>query len=292
MRTSSGDPTSRLSGVASFLGALAVSLLAACQSTSAADSDLGGDARDLSRPAEDALDLASSDLSLVDSAAADLYSPDAAARPALGGHGIGYDFIGTNKATLSTNPFTSVTGSVVLCSVGRGVLADFSTSMVSDNQGNGSYPQLGTAHAYTNYPTSGTALYARLAASGGAGHVVSATKPSTGDEVTVLAAEFRGVTTVVDSKWVEDLSSPNTSLSVTTTGPAVLAAFWWGDNSSGELNPAASSGWTVLDHTSSLASNHVQGASAYREVSAAGTYSIEWTPSTAQGAQLWVVALQ
>jgi hypothetical protein len=51
-------------------------------------------------------------------------------------------------------------------------------------------------------------------------------------------------------------------------------------------------GWTVLDHTSSLASNHVQSASAYRVVTGAGTYSINWTPSTAQGAQLWIVAMQ
>ena len=212
--------------------------------------------------------------------------------PAIGGHGIGLDFLGKSSATVQTNSFTSGAGSIILASVGRGTLADFARATVSDNKGNGNYAQIGIAHAYTNYNSSGTALYAKVAAAGGAGHIVSTTKPSASDEVTVIVAEFKNVTTIVDSKWVEDLTSPNTSARVTTTGPAILAAFWWGDDGNGELNPAVDAGWTVLDHTASLASNHVQSASAYKVVAGAGTYSINWTPSTAQGAQLWIVAMQ
>lgn len=212
--------------------------------------------------------------------------------PAIGGHGIGLDFLGKSSAAVQTNSFTSDVGSIILASVGRGALADFARATVSDNKGNGNYAQIGSAHAYAKWNTSGTALYAKLAAVGGAGHIVSTTKPSASDEVTVIVAEFKNVTTIVDSKWVEDLTPPNTSASVTTTGPAMLAAFWWGDDGSGELNPAVDAGWTVLDHTTSLASNHVQGASAYRVVAGAGTYSINWKPSTAQGAQLWIVAMQ
>jgi hypothetical protein len=193
---------------------------------------------------------------------------------------------------VQTNSFTSGAGSIILASVGRGTLADFARATVSDNKGNGNYAQIGSTHAYNNYNSSGTALYAKVAAAGGAGHIVSTTKPSASDEVTVIVAEFKNVTTIVDSKWVEDLTPPNTSASVTTTGPAILAAFWWGNDGNGELNPAVDAGWTVLDHTSSLASNHVQGASAFKVVAGAGTYSINWTPSTAQGAQLWIVAMQ
>lgn len=210
----------------------------------------------------------------------------------VGGHGIGLDFIGTSNIAVKASAFTSSNGSIILASVGRGGLADFATSTVSDNKNNGNYSQVGTAHSYRNYPSSGTALYTKANVAGGSGHVVSASKPSAQDEVTVIAAEFKNVTRIVDSQWVEDLTSPNTSANVSTTGPAVLAAFWWGDNSNGELNPAVDAAWTVLDHTSSLASNHVQGASAYRVVTSAGIYSINWTPSTAQGAQLWIVAMQ
>ncbi len=212
--------------------------------------------------------------------------------PAIGGHGIGLDFINTTNTAVKTNSFTSASGSIILASVGRGALADFQRSAVSDNKNNGNYSQLGTAHSYRNYQSSGTALYAKIGAAGGTGHIVSATKPSPVDEVTVMAAEFKNVTRIADSQWIEDLTSPNTSANVSTTGPAILAAFWWGDNSNGELNPAVDAAWTRLDHTSSLASNHVQGASAFRIVAAAGVYSINWTPSTSQGAQLWIVAMQ
>ena len=212
--------------------------------------------------------------------------------PAMGGHGIGLDFMNTSNTAVKTSSFTSTSGSIILASVGRGALADFQRSTLSDNKNNGNYSQVGIAHAYRNYPSSGTALYAKIGAAGGSGHIVSATKPSAQDEVTVIAAEFKNVTRIVESQWIEDLTSPNTSASVSTLGPAILAAFWWGDNSNGELNPAVDAGWTPLDHTSSLASNHVQGASAFRVVATAGTYSINWTPSTAQGAQLWIVAMQ
>lgn len=215
-----------------------------------------------------------------------------ASAPRIGGHGIAYDFIADGGSDITTSTFTTEPTSYVLASVGRGTLTDHTSSSVSDNQGNGTYDQLGTRHAYTNWVNSGTALYAKQITSGGSGHAVIADKPDPSDEVTLLAVEARGVNAIIDHRWVEDLTSPNTSASVTVTGPAVLVSFWWGDNASGELLPAVSSGWALLDNTSSLASNHVQSASAYRVVSAAGTYSIDWTPSTSQGAQVYIVALQ
>lgn len=212
--------------------------------------------------------------------------------PAVSGHGMGLDFYGTSNTAVRTGAFNSTSGGIVVTSVGRGAFADFSRSTVSDNKGNGNYTQIGAAHTYVKWQSSGTALYAKTAAAGGAGHVVSTGKPTATDEVSVISIAFSGVSAIVDSKWVEDLSAPNTSASVTTTGPAALAAFWWGDDGSGEIKPAVSAGWTLLDHSSSLASNHVQCASACRIVTAAGSYSIDWTPSTSQGAQLWIVAMQ
>lgn len=213
--------------------------------------------------------------------------------PALGGHGLGFDFLAGPHTPVQTPAFNSTTGSIILVSVGRGAFSDFATAVVNDNKGNGAYTRIGTEHTYTKYPTSGTGLYAKLNAAGGVGHVVNASKPTTSDEATVNAIEFRNVDTIVDSAWIEDLTAPNTSATVTTTGPAILAAFWWGDDSNGNDNfIGLSAGWTLLDNTSNHFSNHVQNGSAYRIVSGAGTYSITWTSNISQGAQLWIVAMQ
>lgn len=212
---------------------------------------------------------------------------------ALGGHGLGVHFIGSG-GSVTTSSFTSTTNDMAIACVGRGQISDFATQTVSDNKGNGNYAQVGGAHGYTGWPTSGTALFQKTLTTGGSGHTVTATKSAGAntDEVTVLAATASGVSAIVDSQWNEDLTSPNTSASVTTTGPAILFSCWFGNDTNGELNPAVSSGWTVIEHTSSLASSHIQGALAYRIVSGAGTYSIDWTPSTSQGAQLWIAAIQ
>ena len=218
----------------------------------------------------------------------------AVSSPVIGGSGLGFDFSGMTQAATSTNLFTSTGGGIILASVGRGEFNDFAIATVSDNKANGNYGLVGISHRYATYTGSGTSLYAKTAAAGGAGHIVNTTKPTPGDEVTIIAAEFKNVDTIVDSQWSEVVNSPVpiTSASVTTTGPAILGAFWWGDNALGNLSMSVSAGWTVLDNTSSLASSHVQSASAYRVVSGAGTYSITWSPSTPQGAQLWIVAMQ
>ncbi len=211
--------------------------------------------------------------------------------PSIGGHGLTYDFLGGSGSSVTTPAFNSqAAGSSMLAIVARGRFSDFPNT-VTDSKGN-TYTQVGTAHTYTDWPTSGTALFAKEAAIGGSAHTVTTGKPLSTDEVTIMAVEVTGVNTVVDSAWVEDLTSPNTSASVTTTGPGVLVAFWAGDDPAGELNPAVAAPWSKFDWTSSLASNHVQVAGAYRRVTAAGTYTVEWTPTTAQGAQLWLVALQ
>lgn len=208
-----------------------------------------------------------------------------------GNSGIAVDFVGDTHNPLQTSAFDTASLGTMIAAVGRGVLADFSTTNVTDNQGNGNYTQLGTEHNYTLWTNSGTAVYAKTNALGGTGTVVQTTKPSLSDEVTLLALHVRGVDNVRDVQWVEDLTSPNTSASVTLPGAGVLVAIWAGDNSNGELNPGIETGWVKHQWTSSLASNHVQMAIATRIVSTGGTYTVDWTPTTSQGAQLWLIAL-
>lgn len=214
--------------------------------------------------------------------------------PALGAHALAFQRYHSagGVAVLSTPAVVTSTGghSTMVVSVGRGAITAF--AQPTDNKNAGPYPQLGATHAYTQYATSGTALYALTGAKGGSGHIFSASTP-TDDELTLGAVEIVNGTAVHDFKWNEVAGgNPVTSLSVTTTGPAVLVAYWWGDAGvAGEKTALPNNGFTVID--SILQSGAlVQCAVATKTVSAAGTYDVTWTATPTQGAQLWLAAVQ
>ena len=184
---------------------------------------------------------------------------------------------------------TRTSGSTLLACVGRGLLA---AGAPTDNAGN-AFTQLDVAHTYTLWPSSGTALYACAQARGMAGHAVTVAKPKVTDETTLSVVEIANGGVLRDVRWREVLSGqPLTSASVTTTGPALLVAWWWGD-AGVDLDKTAvpDNGFTVID--SVLASGAlVQCAVAVRQVGAAGTYNLTWTSTPRQGAQLWLAAVQ
>ena len=217
---------------------------------------------------------------------------DAPLPPTLGAHALVFQRQSApgGRATISTPSLsTGATGSTILVSVGRGVFSAFAPP--TDNKANGTYLQLGEAHTYTRYTSSGTALYAAANAKGGAGHVITSTTP-TSDEITMAAVEVKG-TQVVDFEWREVLmGNPITSGSVTTTGPATLVAFWWGDAGVDSKKTAVpNNGFRVID--SVLESGAlVQLAVAVKHVDAAGSYDVTWTSTPVQGAQLWLAAVQ
>jgi hypothetical protein len=216
------------------------------------------------------------------------YTPGA---PGLGAHSITFHRVGTNPPVLSTRAMTTASaGSTFIVSVGRGDFSAF--DLPTDNKGNGPYEQLGEPHTYTLWPSSGTALYAATSMAGGPDHVVQTSTPPS-DEITLAAVEVIEGTHVQDFTWTEVLKDrPLKSLPVTTTGPATLVAFWWGDASvANDKTAVPNNGFTVID--SVLASGElVQCAVAARKVSAAGTYDVTWTATPKQGAQLWLVAVQ
>jgi hypothetical protein len=187
---------------------------------------------------------------------------------------------------------TQPTGSTMLVCIGRGNISAF-TQVPSDNMGNTPYVQLGPTHSYQPaYPGSGTALYAFASAKGGVGHIITTTTVS-GDEVTLDAVEVKNGGVIQDFKWNEVLKgSPLTSLSVTTTGPATLVAFWWGDGDEGISHIAVpNNGFTVIDSllpTGTL----VQTAVATKDVTQAGSYNVTWDSGGLEGAQLYLVAVQ
>ena len=185
---------------------------------------------------------------------------------------------------------TSPMSSMLLACIGRGSVSAHSAPL--DNKGN-TFVQIGTAQVYSLWPSSGTALYVSAPATGGTSHLVGATKLSQYDETTMSVVEVRNGGYLQDVKWREALAgNPLTSASVTTTGPALLVAWWWGDGDvNGDKTSVPDNGFSVI-HSILQAGGLVQCAVAVRQVSAAGTYNVTWTSTPMQGAQLWIAAIQ
>jgi hypothetical protein len=237
----------------------------------------------------------------LDAGAPDSCTPDpgqTAGTPGLGAHTLAFYGVGddTNLAPLFSPAMTTQpSGSTIVLGIGRGNKALFATAPV-DNKNNIAYPRCGAAQQYPLSTDSATAVYALPAAKGGAGFQVKALNGmSTGgntDEITLFTVEIAASVRVADVEWLATTSAaqPATTRSVTTTGPATLISFWWGD-SSAVNSVATDNGFTVIDQQL-LAQKDVQGAVAVKTVAAAGTYGVTWTVDPAQPAQLWLVAVQ
>jgi len=84
-----------------------------------------------------------------------------------------------------------------------------------------------------------------------------------------------------------------TSGDVTTTGPATLVAFWWGDAGGLHHSAVPDDGFTIIENFVDLPPNSaVQCVVAWKQVATAGTYHVSWATSPAQGAPLWLFAFQ
>jgi hypothetical protein len=73
---------------------------------------------------------------------------------------------------------------------------------------------------------------------------------------------------------------------ITVDGPATLLAFWWGDGGVKSMTATPGDGFQLPDESG------VQGAVAWRQVDAAGTYRVHWTVAPVQGAALWIIAVR
>jgi hypothetical protein len=215
------------------------------------------------------------------------------ADPKLGAHGMAFHRSnGSVGARLFTPAMaTQATGSTMLAFVGKGSV--FNLGLPSDNKGNSPYFQVGTIHEYTRWPGEGTAVYAFNSMVGGANHLVSIDDSNTFDEVTFATVEVRNGGVIQDNQWNEVLNSPTqASKSVTTTGPATLVAVWFGDDASSTPSvPIPNNGFTVIE-SNGQAVESVQMTVATKNVPVAGTYTVTWTATPRQGAQLYLIAVQ
>jgi len=246
-------------------------------------------------------DGASTDGSPTDTPPIDGPSPDVPGHtpgtPGLGAHAMAFYHLEASSASSISTPAmaTQPSGGTIVVSVGRGYNPLF--ALPTDNKGNAPYQQIDSMHAYTRWPDSGTAVYAFTSASGGSDFKVSTTtgrnQQGQFDEITLAAVEVIEGSQIKDQQWNEVLAPPHTSGSVTTTGPATLIAFWWGDGFPGTPQSATpGSGFALLETNAQERDSFVQCAVAARNVSAAGTYNVTWTATPTQGAQMWLIAVQ
>jgi hypothetical protein len=217
--------------------------------------------------------------------------------PGLGAHALNHYGAGASTASSIATPTmaTQASGSTIVVSVGRGQIGLF--ELPTDSQGNAPYRLQDDVHTYTHYPSSGTALYTFAGANGGTDFKVT-TRTSGSDEITLAAVEVVGRTKIQGVAWnevVQPAGGPQAALTshqVTTSGPATLVAFWWGDAPEPMVKTAVpNNGFTVIDAILAQGAL-VQCAVAARDVPAAGTYDVTWAATPVQGAQLWLIAVE
>lgn len=164
-----------------------------------------------------------------------------------------------------------------------------------DSYGN-RWKQVGDSVVFRGYDGAfDVTAYVALAGKGGSGHTLRIDKSGYPvGEITVPFVEITHAGVLKD--MAQNYPAPGlvlTSDSVTTTGPATLIAVWWGDAGVRNMSARPDSGFTVIDSYLLLPENSgVQCAVAYKQVTAAGTYHVNWVGSPIQGAILWLFAFQ
>jgi hypothetical protein len=215
----------------------------------------------------------------------------ASAPPALGAHTLLTHDQGKGTSPATTVPVATQPAGSLLLAIGMGRTPNF--VVPTDSYGN-AWSSVGGRHRYANGPFY-TAVWAAARARGGAGHTLSAPKPSDPlDELDLALVEITNATRIVDDRYAYPKGgSPMTAGSVTTDGPATLIAIWSGDGSELVHTAIPGDGFQVIDAYLKLgATSGIQAAIATRQVSAAGKYSMTWTATPVQGAACYLIAVQ
>jgi len=164
----------------------------------------------------------------------------------------------------------------------------------SDSEGN-TWTAAGT-EVYTGYGGQFDVRgYYVEVATGDTGHTVTFQADGTpAGEMTIPFVEIKNAGELIDyAQNYPAAGNPLTSGDVTTTGPAVLVAFWWGDATGLTHTAVPNNNFTTIESFVNLPPNSaVQCVVAVREVMTAGTYNVTWTETPDQGAPLWLFAFQ
>ena len=232
------------------------------------------------------------------------FSSVRAATPTLGAHDLVYyrldQLLGGGGVGISTAPMnTQTSGSTILALVARGNGSDFTgnsnwlttpaTNVPTDNLGNGNPIQLvpPTTIRFTllqRGPFRGRRQPAVM------GRIQWPCLPLT-RSLSPLSKSRTPARLRIPSGTESRTPNANTSLSVTTTGPATLIAYWLGDHGGSYVTAVPNNGFSVIDWET-VSSDAVETFVATENVSTAGTYNVTWAVTPTQGAQMWLVAVQ
>lgn len=216
--------------------------------------------------------------------------------------GCHWNFLDTGNAT--TNSQASGSFFLASCAWGR----DATGGAIPTDSKSNTWTQL-AKRFYAGFPPSSAAIYAATnPAIGGAAHTLTDAYglggDGGGDETTLILVEIKNGSLVkaFSQAEVSPVSNVCTSLSVTTTGPAILVAFWWLNGvvrTSGTNHDAVpGSGFTAIPEGTALmeigpsGAGEVQVATHYRSVSAPGTYTASITTTGGEGAIVYLIAVQ
>lgn len=213
--------------------------------------------------------------------------------PTLGAHTLLWQENQNGVSPAVTTPIaTQTTGSSFIV-FSAGYISN--SNAPTDNKSN-FWTLLGAPVVYHGYDAFDVKAYVSLSANGGAGHAVTIVKNGYAQgEITMPFIEIRNADVLQDVAQNYPSGPQLTSGSVTTTAPAVLLAFWWGDGSGLTHTADPDNGFTPIDHEQLLdlpPLSAVQCTVAYKEVAAAGTYNVTWTQAPDPGAALWLLAFQ
>jgi hypothetical protein len=225
--------------------------------------------------------------------AAQAASRPAGVVPALGAHVLLTHDQNKGVAPAVTAPITTRRAGSTLLALSMGRNPNF--AVPTDSYGN-RWSAIGGRNPYAGLNRRFyTAMWSAADAKGGPGHTLSATKVSDpADEIDLALIEVANGAGVADAAYAyPQAGSPNTSGTVRTNGPATLIAVWGGDSDDLANTAVASDGFQIIDSYLALGpTSGVQVAVAVKQVASAGTYSVTWTATPAQGAACYLIAVE
>ena len=177
------------------------------------------------------------------------------AASSLGSHTLLGHEDGNSPALAVTAPITTAASGSALVAFSAGYATN--DRAPTDNYAN-TWTRLGDPVVYRGYDGAfDVKAYLARGASGGAGHRVTIEKNSVpAGEITVPFIEIRqGVVLQALAQNYPPAGSTLTSGNVTTTGPATLVAFWWGDAGGLHHSAVPGDGFTIIENFVDLPPN-------------------------------------
>ncbi len=221
-----------------------------------------------------------------------LFAGPARAQVILGAHTLLGQEDGNSTSPALTLPISTSASASYLLSFSAGYTGN--NNLPTDNKGN-VWQTLGAPVIYEGYGGAfNVKAFAVANALGGAGHRVSIVKNANqSGELTLPFIEIKNALLQQVAQNYAPFGTNLTSASVTTTGPAVLLAVWWGDGGGLVHTAVPNNGFNIIENFVNLPpGSAVQCVVAAKTVSAAGTFNVSWATTPAQGAPLWLFAFQ